>query len=163
MEITTLQNLSPELFEKYTDESSGPNTFSVLRTSQTGNDRVVSAERLNYLKNSDEHIMFVAVKDNVLMGMVIGQRVLGIGNDYFYIHDIVVSPDARGEGLGTKLMEAIVEGAENKWTDVVRIQLTSRPSRGTSSFFQKCGFRPRTKETGDETVVYVKDLGDYTS
>lgn len=107
--------------------------------------------------------MLVAVEDETLMGMVVGQRITGIGNEYFYVHDIVIHENARGRGLGTTLMQEIIGRAQAKWPEIVRIQLTSRPQRGTGPFFEKCGFRPRTEEAGDPTVVYVKDRKDYTS
>lgn len=163
--LTTLNELSTDLFDTFLAEAEGEkNIFSRLASTQTGNDRTVSRERMEYVLGSHDHHMVLCLRDDIeLVGMVLAQRVTGINNSYMYIHDIVVDPEARGGGIGGKLMEAVMDGGAKKWPEVVRIQLTSRPSRGTGPFFQTHGFRARTKETGDETVVYVKDIGDYKS
>jgi ribosomal protein S18 acetylase RimI-like enzyme len=163
MDIYTLQNLPINLYLKYADETDGQSAFSVLQSSQTGNTRVVTKERLQLIKESREHIMLIAVAEGELMGEILGQRVIGISNMYFYIHDLVVSEAARGQGLGTQLLSELLTRAKDTWPEIVRVQCTSRPSRNTGPFFIKNGFRPRTKEAGDETIVYVKDFEGYTS
>ncbi len=163
MHIYELSELAPELLASFQDESVGDNVFTKLRSSQTGNHRHVDQSRIAYLLDSPEHIMLLAVEDDQLLGMVVGQRVVGIGNEYFYINDIVVDPNSQGKGIGSLLMESLQEKALLRFPNVVRFQLTSRPSRGTASFFMKFGYRARTAESGDETTVYVKDLGSYHS
>ena len=165
LSITTLNDLPEDLFETFISETDeGKSVFSRLASTQTGNDRTVTRERMEYVKNSPDHLMMICLKDEQeLAGMVLAQKVTGINNSYMYIHDIVVDPEIRGGGIGGRLMEAVMEGGGQKWSEIVRIQLTSRPSRGTGPFFQKHGFRPRTKESGDETIVYVRDIGDYKS
>jgi GNAT superfamily N-acetyltransferase len=163
MEIYTLQTLPQRLLELFTDESSGASIFSELRTSQTGNERRVDPLRIKWLTESPEHIMLVACESDTLMGMIVGQRVVGIGNEYFYVHDIVVSEASRGTGIGSRLMDTLITQAKTMWPEIVRVQCTSRTSRGTRPFFEKNGFKARTKENDDETIVYVKDFAGYIS
>lgn len=163
MDIYTLQELPADLYLKFTDISSGESAFSVLQSSQTGNKRIVTEERLDLIRNSQDHIMLIAVENNELIGEVLGQRVVGISNSYFYLHDLVVGESARGKGVGSQLLSLLLTQAKETWPGIVRAQCTSRPSRGTGPFFEKMGFRPRTKEGGDETIVYVKDFDGYTS
>lgn len=164
MEIIALHELSEELLKKFLLAEKGEKSiFSQLASSQTGNDRTVPAKRIEFILQSIDHLMFLAVKDGALVGMTVGQRVTGINNEYMYIHDVVVDTTIRGAGIGSGLVTALLEAGQKKWPEIVRFQLTSRPSRGTAPFFMKFGFRARTKESGDETIVYVKDVGDYAS
>ncbi|MFT5036541.1 MAG: ribosomal protein S18 acetylase RimI-like enzyme [Candidatus Azotimanducaceae bacterium] len=164
MDILNINDLKHELLEMFLQEQEGEkNIFSKLASSQTGNDRTVPKERIEYIMASSDHVMSVAVEGEKLVGMTVGQRVTGIANAYMYVQDLVVDPGARGGGVGTQLVEKILSESKEKWPEVVRVQLTSRPSRGAGPFFQKLGFRPRTKEADDETIVYVKDLDGYTS
>ncbi len=163
MEIYTLQTLPTELFQKFSDASNGQSAFSVLQSSQTGNKREVTTARLELIKKSPDHIMLIAVSEGELVGEVLGQRVIGIANMYFYIHDLVVSETVRGQGLGKQLLTELLERCKTTWPEIVRVQCTSRPSRGTGPFFEKNGFRARTKENDDETIVYVKDFDGYIS
>lgn len=164
MEIIELTDVPEYLFETFTTTPvGGKSLFSQLATSQTGNDRIVTRARLDYIKQSPDHIMLVCVEGEGLLGMTLAQRVTGINNSYIYIHDVVIDAHARGCGIGTKLITTLIDSAQKRWPEAVRVQLTSRPSRGTGPFFDKLGFRPRTEESGDPTVVYVKDVGDYVS
>lgn len=164
MEIIELHELPKDSLEFFLNELDGEKSiFSKLASSQTGNDRTVTRERIEYVLGSHDHIMLVCIEEAKLIGMTLGQRVTGINNSYMYIHDVVVNPDIRGGGVGSKLVTALMNAGKEKWPEIVRIQLTSRPSRGAAGFFQKLGFRPRTKESEDETVVYVIDLDEYSS
>jgi len=164
MELVNLHNITSEQLESFLVQPEGAKSiFSRLASSQTGNDRTVTRERIEYILHSSDHLMFLAMDNEQLIGMAIGQRVTGINNSYMYIHDVVVDPNTRGGGVGSQLMEKLMEAGKQQWPEIVRIQLTSRPSRGTSTFFEKLGFRARTKESGDETIVYVMDLGNYNS
>lgn len=164
MEIFNINDAPTDLMEALLSSKDGQkNEFSILASKQTGNDRTVPQKRIDYIMDSADHIMLICVEDGKLLGMTLGQRVTGIANTYMYIHDVVVDEEIRGRGIGSKLVSKLLKDGEEKWPDVVRFQLTSRPSRGAGPFFQKFGFRPRTKEAGDETIVYVKDLGDYRS
>jgi ribosomal protein S18 acetylase RimI-like enzyme len=164
MEIINIQNISTDLLEKFLAEEAGEkNLFSKLASSQTGNDRTVTRERIEYIRNSDEHIMLLCIEEDALLGMAVCQKVTGINNAYVYFHDLVVDTSYRGKGTGSKLIEELMRLSAEKYPEAVRFQLTSRPSRGTGPFFEKHGFKPRTKESGDETIVYVKNIGDYTS
>ena len=163
MEILDINKLDEKLFEHLMDDSQGKSIISTLASSQTGNDRTITRERMNYVKKSLDHLMLLAVQDDDLKGMTIAQKITGISNSYIYIHDIVVAEDQRGKGVGSNIIIKLMAESQKKWPEAVKFQLTSRPSRGTGPFFQKLGFRPRTKEAGDETIVYVKDLGDYKS
>lgn len=68
------------------------------------------------------------------------------------IESVVVSSDARGRGLGRRLMEHLL--AEAAWFGVDCIHLTSKPRRiAANELYRKMGFVLK------ETNCYVKKLG----
>jgi GNAT superfamily N-acetyltransferase len=75
-----------------------------------------------------------------------------------YINTVVVDEKYRGQGLGKLLMEELHTRVKNRWPSVLKCTLTSSPQKGTQGFYLKLGYHMRTKEEGDETIVYVKDM-----
>jgi len=75
-----------------------------------------------------------------------------------YINTVVVDEKYRGNGLGKVLMDELERRAAERWPQLEKFTLTSSPQKGTQGFYLRLGYRMRTKEEGDETIVYVKDL-----
>ncbi len=64
-----------------------------------------------------------------------------------WIEDVVVDGNARGKGIGEKLVRAAVERAKQEGAKTV--DLTSRPSREAANrLYRRCGFETR------ETNIY---------
>jgi hypothetical protein len=40
----------------------------------------------------------------------------------------------------------------------LKLELTNSPSKNNAGFYESLGYTSRTKESGDETVVWVKDV-----
>jgi GNAT superfamily N-acetyltransferase len=78
-----------------------------------------------------------------------------------YVSAVVIDEKYRGHGLGLILVEEIERRAKERWSDIKAFNLTSKPSRGTQGFYLRLGYRMRTKEAGDETIFYVKDVDGY--
>lgn len=74
-----------------------------------------------------------------------------------YINNVVVNATYRGQGLGALLMEELERQSKARWPQLRKFMLTSSPQKGTQGFYLKLGYRMRTKEAGDETIVYVKE------
>jgi GNAT superfamily N-acetyltransferase len=74
-----------------------------------------------------------------------------------YINNVVVDAKYRGQGLGATLMEELEKRSRERWSKLRKFMLTSSPKKGTQGFYLKLGYRMRTKEAGDETIVYVKE------
>jgi GNAT superfamily N-acetyltransferase len=75
--------------------------------------------------------------------LVAAGRVL---TDYVYyatVYDVIVAPDRRGEGLGQRLLAAIVD--HPALTDTPGVSLLCR--EGLVDFYRECGF-----ELGDEAI-----------
>ena len=81
------------------------------------------------------------------------ERLVGMGLIFFKktlshwlaeIHDIAVDETCQRKGIGTKLVKALIEKAQEfavlKKTNI-QLSLTSRPSRKTHDFYYELGFR----------------------
>jgi ribosomal protein S18 acetylase RimI-like enzyme len=84
-----------------------------------------------------------------------GEKIVGMGTVYViqkldnkaaFIEDVIVSEQYRGQGLGEKIMRALLELA--KENGVRTVNLTSRPSRvAANALYQKLGFQLRETNT----------------
>lgn len=82
-----------------------------------------------------------------LVGMTVVNMVQTLAKREARIDEVVVSPEHRGKGYGSKLMQASQTWAFDNGADV--IEFTSRPSRKTANaLYQKLGYELR------ETNVY---------
>lgn len=86
--------------------------------------------------------IFVVRTDYQIVGMVnlLFTISTAMGGFVLLMEDLIIHPDHRGQGFGTKLMEYIIEFAEKK--DFKRITLlTDQISAESQRFFQKIGFQ----------------------
>lgn len=98
----------------------------------------------------------VADPTAILMAVKDGTKIIGVATLYVmtqmgkisgYVEDVVVDEAYRGQGLGVKLMDALILEARKK--KLGSIHLTSRPARvAANKLYQKLGFEQR------ETNVY---------
>jgi ribosomal protein S18 acetylase RimI-like enzyme len=88
--------------------------------------------------------LFVARDDERIVGMGALYFIRKIGKCNAYIEDVIVDEAYRGQGLGEKLVRALIETAKQK--GVRSITLTSRSERvAAHKLYEKLGFK--TKET----------------
>ena len=82
-------------------------------------------------------IYSVLVKDN---NETIGMgRIVGDGAIYFYIQDIVVHPDHQGNGLGQKIMQALVDYLKDHAPEKAFVGLFA--SHGKVEFYERFHFK----------------------
>lgn len=74
-----------------------------------------------------------AYLDDTLVGII---RVVGDGASIVYVQDIIVIPDYQRRGIGTALMNAILE----KYRDTYQIILATDNSEKTAAFYRSLGF-----------------------
>ncbi len=92
-----------------------------------------------------------AILENKNVVMVVaqeGQRIVGVATLYIQqkigkrtsqIEDVVVDEEFRGQGIGKKLVQALIAAAKSR--KVGTIHLTSRPERtAANSLYKKLGF-----------------------
>ncbi len=92
---------------------------------------------------SDKDIIFAVARDgSKAIGMAAGYVIVKFGKKIGYIEEVVVSEAYRGQGIGRKLLELIIE--EAKKANVRQLYLTSREGRtAANSLYQKLGFEKR--------------------
>lgn len=77
-----------------------------------------------------------AIVDNKTVGM---GRVLGDGM-YYFIVDIVVSPEYQGNGIGKKIVNEIIKEIENRTQENQSCSINLISLNGKEEFYEKCGF-----------------------
>ena len=101
-----------------------------------------------------------------------GHKVVGMGTVFYIdkfsglsaeIHDIVLQKNYREQGIGKKIIEALVENVQNhsrRTQKNINLSLTSRPSREVAnSLYIKLGFRLAARAVGKKgTNLYKMDI-----
>ena len=88
------------------------------------------------LQNSLFSVCVVLENEVIGCGRVIGDR--GI---YFYVQDIIVLPEFQGKGIGSLIMNPIMEYLKAHARDGAFIGLMA--ARGVSKFYERYGFKER--------------------
>lgn len=79
--------------------------------------------------------------DGTLVGM---GRVIGDGVIYFYVQDIIVTPEYQNSGIGTTIMNAIEDFLKRHAGPHAFIGLMA--AKGVSAYYKKFGYRVRPDE-----------------
>jgi len=92
--------------------------------------------------------VFLAYEDQKPLGVAI--CMIGFssfrGKPLINIHDIAVSPEARGQGVGRKLLNAVKDEAKNLGCGKVTLEVRSDNARAMG-LYQSAGFKPSEPET----------------
>ena len=133
MNITTLT--------KYTSETATRIRELLIQLSRSGKDRgEIPQEWFDNLIASDYHDMLLAIDDN---GQIIGIATLSIimgpiVRRVAYLEDFVTDTTVRGQGVGSKLWDAILDWARSK--QCTELNFTSGHGReAAQAFYQKRG------------------------
>lgn len=106
-------------------------------------DQHASFEELKSITDDQNAMMFVARDDDRIVGMATLYAVTRIGR-HGYVEDVVVDNAYRGQGLGKKLMHALIDYAREH--GFKQVYLTTNPSRvAAHGLYQSLGFK--IKET----------------
>jgi len=133
--------------------------YSDLRSQLKGKPYSISKELLEEVaaRKDSELLLFLYV-DGEVAGMAQASFICVPQSESGYINAVVVDDAHRGHGLGTTLVEEIHARSQQRWPNLKHFVLTSAPARGTQGFYTRLGYRMRTKEAGDETTFFIKDL-----
>lgn len=106
------------------------------------------------LKNCLFHVKAVDEQGNVLgMG-----RVVGDGAVISYIQDLVVVPEAQGSGLGSRIIERLIQYVESIREPGTTMMLCLMCAKGREPFYEKHHFVARpTDALGPGMIQYLKD------
>lgn len=92
-------------------------------------------ENISALRHGYEHSLLVlaAYENDELLGII---RVVGDGVTIVFIQDILVFPEKQRQGIGTALIQAIL----NLYAGVRQIELATDNTPKTVSFYKSLGF-----------------------
>lgn len=114
-------------------------------------EHVTSFDELRYVVENRDIRLVVALEEGHVIGMGTLYIMQKLGKRTGGVEDVVVDEKYRGQGLGSKLMEKIIQTAKDE--GLKSISLTSRPSRvAGNKLYQKLGFKQK------ETNVYRLEL-----
>ncbi len=110
------------------------------------------------LRSHPTTLIFLCQKD----GNVEGMAVCFVGFSTFKakplinIHDLVVHANARGQGIGSALIDAVVDHARARTWCAVTLEV--RADNPASRLYIQKGFRDLTEPTHDQTMLFGKLL-----
>ena len=92
-------------------------------------------ENMAALRQGYEHSLLVlsAYENDELLGVI---RVVGDGSTIVLIQDILVFPEKQRQGIGTALIQAVLD----RYADVRQIQLVTDNTPKTVAFYKSVGF-----------------------
>jgi len=117
-------------------------------------DRLEAAQRIAAITENDRQALVVARSEGMVSGLVALDFMyyLPLGTTTCRITALVVTPAARGQGLGRQLLREAERRARTG--GAARLELTSGSQRTDAhAFYKACGF-------GDGTLRFIKRLGD---
>ena len=130
MKITTLTNYTPETATRIRE--------LLIQLSRSGKDRGEIPESwFTDLINSDSHDILLAIDDTgKIQGIATLSIIMGpIVRKVAYLEDFVTDSSVRGQGVGGKLWDAILEWAKTK--NCTELDFTSGHGREAAQAFYK--------------------------
>ena len=91
------------------------------------------------MKSIQDHIIYVAVQDSKIIGaatIFVEPKFIHKGGKVGHIEDVVVSKEHQGEGIGLKLIKALIQYAEKKGCYKTVLDCTDE----VMPFYKKLGF-----------------------
>ena len=130
------------------------NDISSMQEVLQDDNMVFNAESLSRFIDSDNCFGFIAKSDNKIVGFAYTYNLLRPdGKAMLYLHSIGMLPDYQDKGLGTKLMEHVINYAKtNNYSECFVI--TDKGNPRACHLYEKLGGK---NEFNDE-VVYVYDF-----
>lgn len=99
--------------------------------------------------------IITAYMDNACVGM---GRLVGDGAVICYVQDLIVLPQAQGRGIGSKVLEALVEKVEELRMEHTELMLCLMCAKGRELFYEAHGFQARpTDKLGPGMIQYLSD------
>jgi predicted N-acetyltransferase YhbS len=97
--------------------------------------------RLKLLLSDDDHCVFVALYNDKIVGWIHGFFTVRIESDFFVeIGGLVVKNNVRGNGIGKKLVDKVIEWAEFKKCRIIRVR-SNVIRKESHRFYENIGFK----------------------
>ncbi|WP_129112640.1 ribosomal protein S18-alanine N-acetyltransferase [Halegenticoccus tardaugens] len=106
----------------------------------------------------------VAVRDGEVVGYVVSDTVPNYGRDIGHVKDIAVREDARGRGVGRRLLERALTALVLDGAALVKLEVREG-NRRAQSLYRDVGFEPmrrvpRYYGDGEAALIMVLDVAD---
>ncbi len=137
---------------KYLENELDYETYYHLRES-VGWNNYSEKQAKQAMKNT---VYSIAVKEEakpVAMARLVGDGL------YYMIVDVVVAPAYQGQGIGSKLLEMLLDYIENNLPEGGRVSIQLVAEKGKEAFYEKLGFKRIPHEfcgSGMRKVVYKR-------
>lgn len=138
---------------RYFENKLDVQTYFDLRTS-VGWTNFSPEQTQTALKNSVLDIVAYDQEKAVGIG-----RIVGDGAIYCYVQDVVIHPDYQGKGIGSTILNKLIEKMTQNLEDGGRMSLGLVAAEGKESFYRKFGFKDLPHEAsgaGMRKVIYKK-------
>jgi glucosamine-phosphate N-acetyltransferase len=92
------------------------------------------------MRSIPDHVIYVAVRDSKIIGaatIFVEQKFIHQGGKVGHIEDVVVNKEHQGEGIGLKLIKALIQYAEKKGCYKTVLDCTDE----VMPFYKKLGFK----------------------
>jgi len=87
-------------------------------------------------------------------GRLVGYgRIVSDGGVYAWIHDLVVLPERRGQGIGSRLLTGLIQRAEADGIPYLGLFA----AKGRARFYERFGFRPRPGDAPGMFLWFAPD------
>ena len=126
-------------------------TLTKLKAMASRTPTPVTVEQLRAIDQAETvAILLLQINGAQVVGMVY----ISINHLEDRAHLGPIAVDKVQGGWGTPLMEAAIAYIKEHFPQLRRIDLTNRPGHDHSAWYQKFGFKPRTAEAGDPSIIY---------
>lgn len=92
-------------------------------------------------------------------GRLVGMgRLVGDGAMYWYIQDVIVTPDRQGQGIGRLIVEGLLDFVRENSPPGTSVTVGLFAALGKEGFYHKLGFISRPNEWGDAGMMKRMDI-----
>lgn len=135
--------------------------YQALMSRLHGDRQVFNLTFLRTIKKSNTTIIVFVVVNEHIVATAQGSYAELFPVDHVYVNNVVTAESHGGKGYGKLAMEALEESARNKWgrqKQTIKMSLTNSPKKGNGGFYESLGYTARSTESGNATVVWLKDI-----
>jgi len=109
-------------------------------------------------RRHDSELLLLYVNPDTATVLGVAQATYAFRPPYpkVYVNSVVVHASVRGQSTGSVLMQELHRQCLHRWSRTLLFQLTSSPTRGTRSFYERLGYLARVSHESGGTIAYEK-------